>query len=158
MSVDSLDETDAAILNLLASDARNQTAADIASEVDVTANTVRNRIDRLEDRGILSKYVPVLDYEEIGLQLRVLMICTAPVPDRTSRAKEAMEIDGVIDVREIMTGQRNVHVTAVASESEKITAVANRLTELGLTIESENLIKNTYVHPFNHQNLLSPTM
>lgn len=77
------------------------------------------------------------------------MFCTALIPERPFLAKEALELNGVVGVRELMTGKRNVIVTAVAAEGEEITNVANAITELGLTIESEELMKNDYVRPFS---------
>lgn len=78
------------------------------------------------------------------------MCCTAPIPERKALAQEALTVDGVTHVREVMTGHQNVHVIAVASENEKVTEIANRLHEIGLTIESEELVKNEYAQPFNH--------
>lgn len=149
MTIEQLDETDRGILHCLQEDARNNSAADIADRVGVTANTVRNRIQRLEDAGIIETYAPVIDYEQAGYQLIVVMFCTAPIPERPALANEALELNGVVDVRELMTGKRNVVVTAVASEGENITSAANELTELGLTIENEELRKNSYLQPFS---------
>ncbi|TYT60334.1 Lrp/AsnC family transcriptional regulator [Natrialba swarupiae] len=150
MNSDKLDETDRGILHLLQEDARNYSAADIAEEVGVTANTVRNRISRLQERGVIDGYVPLLNYEQAGYQLTVIMCCTAPIPKRRTLAQRAGTIDGVTQVREVMTGHQNVQVIAVASESEKITEIANRLHELGLKVESEELVKNEYVQPFGN--------
>ncbi|MHC3437032.1 Lrp/AsnC family transcriptional regulator [Natrialbaceae archaeon A-gly3] len=150
MNSDELDETDRGILHLLQEDARNCSAADIAEEVGVTANTVRNRISRLQERGVIDGYVPLLDYEQAGYQLKVLMCCTAPIPERRALAQEVRTIDGVTHVREVMTGHSNVHVIAVASESEQITEIANHLHDIGLTVESEELVKNEYAQPFSN--------
>ena len=150
MNSDKLDETDSGILHLLQKDARNNSAADIAEEVGVTANTVRNRIQRLQERNILDGYVPLINYEQVGFQLKVIMNCTAPIPDRTNLAQEALAVNGVTHVREVMTGQRNIHVIAVASEGDRITEIANRLHDIGLTIESEELVKNEYTKPFRY--------
>lgn len=150
MNPDRLDKTDRGILYLLQKDARNYSAADIAEEVGVTANTVRNRIRRLQEWNVIDGYVPLIDYEQAGFQLKVIMSCTAPIPERTHLAQKALTVDGVTHVREVMTGKQNVHVIAVASESEQITEIANHLHNLGLTIESEELVKNEYVQPFNH--------
>ncbi len=146
MNSDKLDETDRGILHLLQEDARNYSAADIAEEVGVTANTVRNRISRLQERALLMGTFH-LNYEQAGYQLTVIMCCTAPIPKRRTLAQRAGTIDGVTQVREVMTGHQNVQVIAVASESEKITEIANRLHELGLKVESEELVKtNTFNH------------
>lgn len=149
MTKSEMDEVDRGILHLLQEDARANSAADIAEVVGVTANTVRNRINRLQDRGVIRSFVPILDYEQAGYQLTVVIICTASVPDRPALASQAMNLEGVVAVRELMTGKRNVHIMAVAAEGEEITSIANQLTEMGLSIESEELVKNDFVQPFS---------
>ena len=150
MNPEVLDEIDRGILHLLQKDARNHSAAAIAEEVDVTANTVRNRIRRLEEEGIVEGYAPLLDYERADFQVKVAMICTAPSPGRTALAEEALDVAGVVEVRELMTGKRNVIVTAVAAETERMTEVASALHDIGLAIEEEELVKNDYAQPFDH--------
>lgn len=56
-----LDEVDRGILYVLQQDARNTTISEIASEVDVSASTVRNRIDDMEAEGIIEGYYPKID-------------------------------------------------------------------------------------------------
>jgi DNA-binding Lrp family transcriptional regulator len=148
MDSEALDEVDRGILYLLQEDARNNSATDIAELVGVTANTVRNRIRRLEERDVLNGYVPLVDYEQAGFQLEVDMICSAGINERSSMARAAVEVDGVVHVRERMTGQQNVIVTAVAAESDELTAIAGRLDDVGLTVEAEELVKSDYVQPF----------
>jgi DNA-binding Lrp family transcriptional regulator len=149
MSSEALDDTDRAILYFLQEDARNNTATDIADVVGVTANTVRNRIRRLEERDIINGYVPLVDYEQAGYQLEVDMICSASINERSGLAEKALEVDGVVHVRERMTGRENVIVTTIAAEGDELTAIASRLDNLGLTIEAEELVKNDYVKPFD---------
>lgn len=150
MARELLDEVDRGILHSLQQDARNISAAAIAEEVGVTANTVRNRITDLENRGIIEGYEPVINYENADYQIKVVMICTAPITERSVLAQEALDVSGVTHVREIMTGKKNVFVTAVTEENEKMTAIASQLTELGLVIEAEELVKNDYSQPFDH--------
>lgn len=150
MDSETLDDVDRGILHLLQQDARNHSATDIAEEVGVTANTVRNRIRRLEERDIINGYVPLIDYEQADYQLEVDVICTASINERSSLAQQALEVDGVVHVRERMTGRQNVIVTAIAAESADLTVIATRLDDIGLTVEAEELVKNNYVQPFDH--------
>ncbi len=153
--VDELDEVDREILYFLQEDARNNSATAIAEEVGVTANTVRNRISRLEDRGVVTGYRPGIDFEKTGFQLRVSIKCTAPVPDRTALAKQALDIDGVVAVRELMTGRANIELTVVGRESEDVTRAATAIHELGLKINEQELIKNDHSTQFDYFNLKS---
>lgn len=109
-----LDDTDRAILQLLQRDARNTTAVEIAERVGVSDGTVRNRIEKLEAEGIIEGYVPIINYERAGYQLEIRIRCTARIVEREALTKEALGIEGVVEVRELMTGRGNVEVTAVA--------------------------------------------
>jgi DNA-binding Lrp family transcriptional regulator len=145
-----LDEVDRAILQLLQRDARNLTAVDIAEHTGVSDGTVRNRIEKLEKRGVIEGYAPMIDYEMAGYQLERRIECTAPIVERESLTKEALQIEGVVEAHEIMTGRRNVEITAVAPRHDDLTRIAMSLHEMGLAVESEELIRNHYWRPFNH--------
>jgi predicted ArsR family transcriptional regulator len=53
-----LDDADRGILHALQENAREATAVEMAEAVDVSASTVRNRIDRLESTGVVRGYTP----------------------------------------------------------------------------------------------------
>lgn len=125
-----LDEVDRAILQLLQRDARNLTAVDISERVDVSDGTVRNHIDGLEDKNIIEGYAPMIDYERADYQLQIRITCTAPIVEREELAQDALEIEGVVEVHEIMTGRLNVEVKAVAPEHDDLTRVARSLDEM----------------------------
>lgn len=48
-----------------------------------------------------------INYEAVGLPLEVMFVITAPPDDRTSAVEKILEIRGIVDVRETLTGQRN---------------------------------------------------
>ena len=98
MSNHELDAVDRGILHLLQEDARNNSPADIAEIVGVAPNTVRNRLEQLEDTGVISGYYPHIDYEQASYQLRVWFFCTVPISDRTEIADKLLAIDGVTQV------------------------------------------------------------
>lgn len=145
-----LDDVDRAILQLLQRDARNATAVDIAEQVGVTDSTVRNRIEDLEHRGVIEGYTPMIDYEEAGYQLQIRFMCNARIVEREALAKEALGINGVVEVHEIMTGRLNVEIKAVAPRNDDVTRIAMALDDLGLKVETEELIRNHYFRPFDH--------
>lgn len=145
-----LDDVDRGILHMLQQDARNNTTSDIADAVGVAPNTVRNRLDKLEENGVINGYVPDIDYEQAGLQLRVLFVCTVSVSDRNDLAEKVLDINGVIRVTETLSGNENLAVEAVAASSEDLTSIASALEALGLDIRDEWFIKTTRVQPFNH--------
>jgi Transcriptional regulators len=143
-----LDKLDRYIVYCLQDDARNTSSSDIAERMDVSSSTVRNRIHRLEEDGILTDYTASVDFEAAGSQLHTLIVCTAPVPQRNELAKKALDIEGVIDVREVMTGEENVHVGIVGTDSNDLTRIGEKLDEIGLEVNDEDLIRNEYTTPY----------
>lgn len=146
---DRLDDVDKRILYHLVRDARNTSAPEIAEEVNVSAGTIRNRISQLEEAGILRGYHALIDYSQAEGRLTNLYICTSPVPDRDRLSKQVAEIPGVVDVRQLMKGRNNLHITAVGDDMQELNRVANDLSAIGLEIEEENLIQSEQVLPYH---------
>ena len=150
MSGPRVDEIDRAILQALQEDARQNTNAAISERVSVSASTVGKRIARLEDRGIIRGYRPEFDYEEAGFPIQVLFICTASIADRETMIQETLGLDGVVNVRELMTGQDNVHVQVVGASNDDITRIAHQLDNLGYSVSDEILMRAEYTQPSVH--------
>lgn len=140
------DAVDRGIVYLLQRNARS-TITDVATAVNVSDNTVRNRVRRLEERGVLEGYSADVDYNRIGVQHHYQFICTAGVNEREELADEALGVPGVIEVRTLMTGTRNVYVTAAGSDNDDITRIALALDGIGLGIDQENLIRSQTRQP-----------
>lgn len=145
-----LDNVDRGILHLLQLDARNTTAQEIADKTGVSASTVRNRIDQLEADGIITGYQPSIDYEAANLPLQVLFVITASAAERSEAVKDLLNIKGVVDIRETLTGRRNLHVEVVATNTSDITRMTDSIHDLGLDIESSEILKQRRTQPFNH--------
>ncbi len=146
---DRLDEVDKRILYHLMRDARNISAAKIADEVSVSPGTIRNRISQLEEAGIVRGYHAVIDYPRADGRLTNLYLCTSPVPDRDRLSKQATEIPGVVGIRQLMKGQRNIHITAVGDDMSELNRIANDISKLGLEIEEENLLQGEQRFPYH---------
>jgi DNA-binding Lrp family transcriptional regulator len=144
-----LDEVDRGILYTLQQDARNTPIADIADTVEVSASTVRNRIERLEDEGIIEGYYPKINYEKANYPLHVLFVCSAPAEDREKLAKKAIEQHGVVDVREMLTSNHNIHVEVVATDTRDMTRITNALSSMGFDIDSSEIMTNHYTRPWS---------
>jgi DNA-binding Lrp family transcriptional regulator len=150
MSIRELDELDRQILYSLQREARSTSSSDIADAIDVSASTVRNRIRRLEEDGVVRGYHADVDYGTAGYQLYTLIVCTAPIPDREELAAAAAEVDGVVEVQEVMKGEENVLVRAIGTDSDDLTRIGEELDELGLRVSDEDLIRNTHRSAFTH--------
>ncbi|MFC4552086.1 MULTISPECIES: Lrp/AsnC family transcriptional regulator [Halorussus] len=145
----SLDDVDRGILFALQRDARNSTAQEIADEVDVSASTVRNRIANLEETGVIEAYQPVINYENAGYQLRVMFVATARTDNRARLSADALAIRGVVDVREMMTSQRNLFIEVIAQNTHDLTAITEELNDLGLEIVSSEIMVSHHFQAFD---------
>lgn len=148
--VSDLDDVDRRVLHALQRNARNATAAEMADATGMSASTVRNRIESLEADGVIRGYHPEIDYEQAGFELHVFVVCRVPTGKRTAVAREALELPGVVGVRELITGTHNLHVEAVAVDSDAADETVAGIEDLDLEIVSTQVIKRLHVQPFNH--------
>ncbi|WP_254532772.1 Lrp/AsnC family transcriptional regulator [Natrinema gelatinilyticum] len=144
-----IDEVDRNILHELQLDAR-QTDTEIGESVGVTSTTVRNRLDKLKQGGVIRGFQPELDYEKAGYPLHVLFVCTVPPQDLSAIATESLEVRGVVTARELLGGERNLHIEIVAGTVGEIEEIRNDLADLGLKINTSEIISETQVQPWNH--------
>ena len=147
MSEPELDEVDQEILHALQRDARNNSNAEISERVGVSPSTIGNRINRLEEEGIIKGYRPDIDYELAGFPLRVLFVCSAPITRRREFVNAVLDVQGVVNVREMMTGEHNIHVQVVVPSNDELTRIAQEIDDLGLRVNEEILMKGEYTRP-----------
>ena len=143
-----LDEIDRRIIHALMDDARNTSAPMIAEDLNVSAGTIRNRIDRLEAEGIIQGYTATIDFERAGGRLTSLYMCTVPAAERERLAVAAQSIPGVTNVRVLMAGRRDLHVVAVGEDTEDLREIARSLSELDIQIEDEELVQTEIKSPY----------
>ncbi len=144
-----LDHVDRCILYSLQEDARRMSASTIAERLDVSARTVRNRIDRLEESGVIDGYRLDVNYESAGYQLHTMVVCTAPIEERGGIARAAADVPGVVNVREIMTGDQNLLVEVVGTDGDDLSRITSDLDELGLHVNDEDIIRDEYDSQFH---------
>lgn len=152
MAREEWDELDRHIIYTLQAEARHTASGDIAEEMDVSASTVRNRIARLEDTGIIRGYHADIDYELAGFQLYTLLVCTAPIEKRERLAEAALEVTGVVEVQEVMTGEENVLVSVVGEDGNDLSRIGRELSDIGLHVADEDVIRYHHNHPYHRFN------
>jgi DNA-binding Lrp family transcriptional regulator len=146
--MDDLDEVDRQILHALQEDARDSSSRDIAERTGTSGSTVRKRIQRLESEGVIKGYSADVDYQRSGFPLRMLLFCTASIPERGELLPEILAIDGVVSVQELVTGDENLLVTVVGRSDDDITPVAQKLLDLGVDVSDEVLVRSHESTPF----------
>ena len=152
MADEEIDDVDRAILYALQEDARNMSSGDIAERTGTSDSTVRKRIQRLESTGVIKGYSADVDYQNSGYPLRMLLYCTASIAERGDLIDEILDIDGVVSVQELVTGEQNLLVTAVGESDSDITPVAQELLDMGLTVADEVLVRSHETTPFGEFN------
>jgi DNA-binding Lrp family transcriptional regulator len=145
-----LDEVDRGILYLLQQDARRLTTREMAEQVDVSASTVRNRIEKMEEAGVIRGYYPDVDYDETGFQLHMVFMCSAPSVDRERLAREARDVSGVVSIQEVLDGKENVQIEAVGTDTDDLGRLSDELSALGLDVLHSKVLKSHHVQPFDH--------
>ena len=148
MADEEIDDVDRAILYALQEDARNMSSGDIAERTSTSDSTVRKRINHLEASEVIKGYSADVDYQQAGYPLRMLLFCTASIPERGDLIPKILEIDGVVSVQELVTGEENLLVTAVGESDSDITPVAQALLDMGLTVADEVLVRSHETTPF----------
>jgi DNA-binding Lrp family transcriptional regulator len=143
-----LDEIDKRIVHALMDDARNTSAPMIAEDLHVSPGTVRNRIDRLEEEGVIQGYTATVNFERADGRLTSLYMCTVPAAERERLALAAQAIPGVINVRVLMAGRRDLQVVAVGETTEDLRGIARSLSELDIQIEDEELVQTEIRSPY----------
>ncbi|MDZ7700943.1 MAG: HTH-type transcriptional regulator Lrp [Halobacteriales archaeon] len=97
---------DAKLINALLRDGRASLRS-LAEELDVSVTTVSNHLSDLEEAGVVTGYVPELDYEELGydvtavIQLKVEGTALPDITDRLAGHKQMIsvyEVTGDYDI------------------------------------------------------------
>jgi len=67
-------------------------------------------------------------------------------------AEKALEVRGVVNVREMLSGEENLHIEVVAESTSEIEESTDqtRRDELGLRIVSSNILAEEHIQPWNH--------
>jgi hypothetical protein len=78
----------------------------------------------------------------------MLLYCTASIPERGELIPDILDIDGVVSVQELVTGEQNLLVTVVGESDDDITPVAQALLDMGVTVADEVLVRTHETTPF----------
>jgi DNA-binding Lrp family transcriptional regulator len=93
-----LDNLDWQILNLLQQNAK-LTFAEIGKNLDVAHSTVYDRIQRMEEHGVIKKYEAVVDSEKIGVKQTIALMNIVTDPKETENiAKKLIRFNEVLEV------------------------------------------------------------
>lgn len=133
-----LDPVDVAILRSLFKDAR-KSLREIAREVGVSAPTVRDRIKKMVDAGLIKGFAPVVDYGKLEGVLAILLLKADPhkLQEVTERLTSRR---GVMSVY-VASGEANLIVKVYASSSRELYDFINSLGPDVLLVSSQVVMK-----------------
>jgi DNA-binding Lrp family transcriptional regulator len=143
-----LDDIDRRIVHALMRDARNTSSTEIAEQVSVSGATVRNRIARLEDSGIVEGYHPTIDFERADDALLNLFLCHVNFDDIDRVGAQLGTIPSVVAVRELMGGQTNLHVLVVGEDTGDLRRIGQEISKYGVEIKDEFLVERQMRFPY----------
>jgi len=101
---DALDAVDARIVAEISRDAR-ATLAQLSGQVGLSVSSVQARLRRLESRGVIAGYRPILDPEAIGKPLSAFIEITPLDPAQPDNAPELLEHLDEIEACHSIAGQ-----------------------------------------------------
>lgn len=135
-----IDETDRALLNLLAENARMPVAT-LARRLGLARTTVQARLDKLETNGTIAGYTLKLGAaHRASLRATVLLSIEAAASAKIlARLKSQPQVDTV----HTASGRFDLVVTLSADTTEALDAVLDRICETSGVRSSESLIHLT---------------
>lgn len=113
-----IDETDARILELLQEDGRMM-YKDIASRVGLSLPTVRKRIERLTEFGIIKRFAVLVDTGKVLGRLRALLLIQADPSSVDNISRKLSEMNEVREVY-LSAGSHNIVAKVETRDSESL--------------------------------------
>ena len=113
-----LDDTDRAILEALQSDARTP-FSEIARQIDMSSATVHDRVNRMEEAGVITGYHAKVDPKEISLGISAFVGLRV----EQGREKDTLErLENIAGVQEVhlTTGSWDVLMRLYAEDADEL--------------------------------------
>jgi len=139
-----IDKIDISILNILQVDGRSS-ASEIAKSVKLSIPAVTERIKKLNEKGLITKFVGILNHKKAGLDLTAFVFVVSEHSDHYDRfIDEANKCESVMECHSI-TGSGS-HILKIRVENSQ--ALEDLLYEIqnwpGVSRTQSNLVLSTY--------------
>lgn len=122
-----LDERDKKILKTLDGEARIP-ITELAERLDLSHEAVRYRVRKLEDRGVIEKYIAKIDYKKLGYDiLAVIMLSYRGSEKKWNELfNYLMEKKEVITVAKV-TGEYDLKIAVMSKSTEDFDKVSHKI-------------------------------
>ena len=139
-----IDKTDILILKIIQEDGR-ASVSEIAKKVKLSIPAAGERIKKLSEKGLLKKFVAILDHKKAGLDLTAFVFIVSEQSDHYSKfVEEANNCKAVLECHSITGG--GSHILKVRVENSQ--ALEDLLYEIqnwpGVSRTQSNLVLSTY--------------
>jgi len=115
-----LDDLDWQILQLLQENAK-LAYTEIGNKLNVAHSTVYDRVQRMEEHGVIKKYEAVVDPEKIGIQqITALMTITADPKEAENIAKKLAGFSEVLEVSTSFSEELVIVAKVVAQDQAEL--------------------------------------
>ena len=135
-----MDETDYKILDMMRENARIP-LSHISKEIGLSSPSIRDRIDKMENEGIILGYRPVLDHSKLGLSITAFISVRLRYPNCCTDEF----IDGIKEINEVVEGhytdgEDDMLLKIVASDTGHLRDVLLRLNSMNSVTNSKSII------------------
>ena len=139
-----IDKIDISILDIIQNEGRIS-ASEIAKDVNLSVPAVGERIKKLSEKGLIKKFVAILDHKEAGLDLTAFVFIVSEHSDHYEKfVEEANRCKAVMECHSITGG--GSHILKVRVENSQ--ALEDLLYEIqnwpGVSRTQSNLVLSTY--------------
>ncbi len=126
-----VDELDWKILSILKNNSRIS-FADLGREINLSPSATRERVQRLEENGVIKKYAIELDYKLLGYDIEVFITV------KVFHGQLALFLKIIKDFKEVkeayrITGEQNVHLKAILKDRLHLQGLIDELMKYGDT-------------------------
>ncbi|MDX6535018.1 MAG: Lrp/AsnC family transcriptional regulator, regulator for asnA, asnC and gidA [Gaiellales bacterium] len=143
----SLDSVDRAILEGLQDDGR-RSYRQIARDVGVSEGTVRTRVRRLEDAGVL-RVIAFVDPSRLGNSVLALVFVRVSTAQHGAVVKALAELPEATYVSSLV-GRADVYIQIICRDNEALWKLVSEIRSLSGVLETETMLEMA-VHKFTYR-------
>ena len=141
-----IDKTDKAIISHLQEDGR-KSFTDIANQLGIAKNTVRNRVTRLQEAGVLN-IIGWVDPRAVGFNAPALIQIAIEPPSLIEEAAEKLSEIREVRFVAMMTGEYPIMIDARCRDREHLTELITKtIYQIPGVVSTRT---NTYLHVYKY--------
>ncbi len=139
---ENMDDLDEDILRSLNENAR-RSFREIARELDVSLSTVSNRVHRMEEKGVIKGYGPIVNAQEVGFDLEAVVCVRISKGKLIETQKKIAEDNRVFAVYDVTGDWDSVIVARFQDRDDLDRFIKNVLTMQYIERSNTQVVLNT---------------